>query len=71
MMKPSRSAYATSATHDHRSHRAKAPRPWLPRAALTALAFSLAGGAWSAEQPKPAEAATKDADAALLKELRP
>ena len=49
--------------------RSRAPKRRLAQAALTALAFSLAGGAWSAEQAKPAEAATRDANAALLKEL--
>ena len=38
-------------------------------AALTALAFALAAPAWAANGPKPAEASTKEANAALLKEL--
>jgi len=45
--------------------RRRSPAP----AALTALAIALASPAWSAEGPKPAEASTKAANAALLKEL--
>lgn len=66
MMKPPRSMNAPS---EFPGRRAGAPKHRLARWALSALALSLAGGAWSAEQPKPAEAATKNANAALLKEL--